>query len=88
MSGQEELREAVERLLETDALTGNDEGTPSMYFVDPDNLEYLIATVRDVLAERPATAIHGDLDYSERRGGGDVRQWPDEITEPDAGGAS
>lgn len=38
--------EDIERdLLETDALTGDSEGTPDWYVVHPENVAYLIETV-------------------------------------------
>ena len=44
---------AVMALLESDAMTGNDEGTPSTYYVDPDNVPYLVDVVANALEKTP-----------------------------------
>ena len=41
------IAEAVHALLVSDAMTGNDEGTPSGYYVDAENVEYLVRTAVD-----------------------------------------
>jgi hypothetical protein len=65
------IEAVTEALILSDAMTGNSEGTPSTYYVDPENVEYLVKTVLD-FAESTAAQM------------GWTRVIPPEVT--DAGG--
>lgn len=46
VAADEGVRERVaDDLLESDAMTGNDEGTPFIYYVEPENVDYLAGCV-------------------------------------------
>lgn len=60
------IAEAVHTLLMSDAMTGNDEGTPTGYYVDAENVEYLVRTVIDAYEDAlKASGVIGHLRRAE-----------------------
>lgn len=63
---QVEIERLTEELLLTDALTGNDDGTPSRYSVHSDDVEYLVKTVLELA--RPTAPTPDEVGLVEGRG--------------------
>lgn len=61
----EAVEAAVSALLESDAMTPNDEGTPTHYFVDAENDEYLVGIV--LIAAYPAIVAEKDAEIERVR---------------------